>query len=424
MNNTTNNYISKYLPITMWSICTVFYAYQYLLQVSPSVMTNNLMQSFQVNATMLGNLAACYFYAYAGMQIPVGIICDRFGVRRPLIIASALCAIGSIMFGCSNIFAIATMGRLLIGLGGAFAAVGTFCIANLWLPIRLFALFAGGIVTIGMLGAAGGQLPLALLVNALDWRNTMMLLGGVGLIITVLMFFILRDPVQKFPDILQKQRMPLFNGLKQIIRNQQIWLLAIYGGLMFMPVSVIGSLWGTPFLMHKYSISNAEAGSMIIMLFFGLAIGSPFFGWFSDRINRRKIVMLVGNLGALLCMLGIIYPQFPEYFTVVLLFLYGFFCGGFLVCFAAAREIDASKNTGVNMGFMNMLNMIGGAVIQPVVGYILDAQWQGIMENGVRIYVINDFQIAFTIIPICLVFALLILPSIKETHCRAITATE
>lgn len=421
MNDTNNHKIPKYLPILMWSVCALFYGYEYFLQVSPSVMTNDLMRSFQINATMLGNLAACYFYTYAGMQIPVGVIYDRFGVRRPLIIASALCAIGSLLFGCSNIFAIATLGRLLIGFGGAFAVVGSLCISNLWLPARLFALFTGGVVTIGMLGAAGGQAPLALLVNTLNWRNTMMLLGGAGFIITILMFFIIRDPVEITRHVVLEKKTALLSGLKQITRNYQIWLLAIYGGLMFMPVSVLGSLWGIPFFMHKYPINNAGAGGMVVMMFLGLAVGSPLFGWFSDHINRRKIVMLISNAGALLCILGIIYPPFPAHFTSALLFFYGFFCGGFLVCFAAAREIDANQNTGVTMGFMNMLNMIGGVVIQPLVGLVLDSRWMGAMENGVRMYSTHDFQMAFTIMPVCLVLALITLPFIKETYCKVVS---
>lgn len=414
------------LPAIMWSLCVLFYSYQYLLQVSPSVMTQDLMRNFNVHATALGSLAACYFYTYALMQIPAGLVFDRFLARRPLTIAMLLCTIGCFLFAATHYFAVTVLGRLLIGLGGAFSAIGTMYIAANWLPLKLFALLIGIDVAVGMLGAICGQAPLAFLVNTLGWQNTTFLFTLIGLLLSACFWLIMRDlpktnalTVTTTPLTATSKKapkIPFKSAFINIIHNRQIWLVAIYGGCTFMPISVFGSLWGTPFFMHKYGISNTAAGSITTMLFVGLAVGTPFFGWLSDHIKQRKSIMLYSTIGSLISMLGFIYLTIPIYLSSILLFAYSFFAGGSLVCFAAARESDTSNSPGTTLGFVNMLNMLGGAIMQPIVGWLLDLQWNGAIENGVRVYSLTGFKIALLAMPLCVTAAILVLPFTKETH--------
>lgn len=405
------------LPFIMWGIIALFYGYQYFLQVSPGVMATELMRDLQLNATELGAFAACYFYTYAGMQIPVGILIDRFGVRKPLTAAIIICATGAIVFGAAPNFIFTALGRLMIGFGGAFAVVSGLYISANWFPLKYFALLTGLIATLGMFGASFGQSPLALMTNDFGWRYTMIAFGGCGIIIGIIAWFIIRDR-KITPSVNLKPNFLI--RLKSIIKNPQIWLLAIYGGLMFMPISVFGSLWGVPFLMHKYHINNTAAGTSLIGFFMGLAVGFPFFGWFSDYIKRRKIIMWISSLGALISIAITLYCNISYMLTLISLFTFGFFAGGSLVCFAAARELDQSKSTGATMGFMNTVNMIGGAIMQPLCGLIMDLLWSGTIQNDTRIYTLHNFQIALSVIPITIIFSLISLLWIKETHCREV----
>ena len=407
----------RLLPLTMWSLVALFYGYQYLLQVSPGVMTNELMHDLGLNATELGIFAACYFYTYAGMQIPVGLLVDRFGARKPLAIAIIICAAGAIVFGTAPNFMVTALGRLMIGLGGAFAIVSGLYIAANWLPLKYFALLTGAIGTLGMLGASFGQSPLALMINDIGWREAMIILGFCGIILAILSWCTVRDRART------PQNTPhhhLLFGLKKIIENPQIWWLAIYGGLMFMPISVFGSLWGVPFLMHKYHINNTIAGNSLIGFFIGLAIGFPFWGWLSDYIKRRKSIMLISSLGSLAGSAIVLYCNIAYGSALFFLFIFGFFAGGSLVCFAAAREIDRSKSTGATMGFMNTVNMIGGAIMQPLCGLIMDLLWNGAIQNDTRIYTLHNFQVALSVIPITIILSLISLLWIKETNCREV----
>jgi MFS family permease len=400
----------KHLPlaliIVMWISCLLFYSYQYFLQVSPAVMTEDLLRDFHIDATVLGYLAGCYFYTYALMQIPIGLILDRFGARRPAIIASFLCALGCFFFAATNVFWLAVLGRLLIGFGAAFAVLCSMYVAAVWLPLRLFAFLCGIILTVGMIAASLGQAPLALLVSHFSWRFTMLIFGGVGLLISFLLFILMRD--QK--EMIEHRRDLITDSwlkLKAVLKSRQIWLVAIQAGLVFMTMSVFGSLWGVPFLMKKFGIDSAAAGFMVTMIFIGTAVGSPFLGWVSDFLHNRKLVMILVSAGSLFFIWGVIYFNLSQFLTGVFLFGYGFFIGGMLVAFALAREQAPEKSTGVTMGFVNTLNMVGGAFGQPLVGVILDYRWKGLVANGIRNYSYHDYQVALVILPLVLILSLL-----------------
>jgi predicted MFS family arabinose efflux permease len=185
--------IRSLLPWLMWILATVFFCYGFSLQVSIGVIANDLMHDFSVNATALGSLAALYFYAYIAMQIPGGILIDYFGARYLLAGSVFICACGTILFATAHIFIVAILGRLLIGLGSSTAYVGCTYIAATRLPINRFSLLNGLVVTVGMLGAIGGQAPLAFLVAKLHWRLAMVLLAAFGLVIALLMWLVIRD---------------------------------------------------------------------------------------------------------------------------------------------------------------------------------------------------------------------------------------
>ena len=408
----------------VWGLTAAFYFYEYFLQVSPGVMVPDLMRSFKVDATHLGNLAAFYFYTYAPMQILVGLLLDRYGPRRLITFATGVCALGSLLFGTAHVLGIAEIGRSLIGLGSAFAAVGCLKIAANWFPMERFALLTGLMVMVGMTGAAFGEIPLAVLVDNIGWRASMMILTGVGAMLTIAIWQVVRD---RPPEIKETERHELhtttiremLNGLLQIIRSKQSWLVATYGGLMFAPTSTFGSLWGVPFLMEAAHISRPRAAGLVTFVFIGWMVGSPVGGWVSDRIRLRRPPMIAGSLGALLSILGVIYiPDLSPNILAVLLFSFGFFSGGFLPAFSIVKEINPPRNSATALGFINFLNMIGGLVALPVVGYFLDMRWSGKIVDGVHMYSIANYHFALVCLPIMIALSLGILPFIKETYCK------
>lgn len=408
----------------IWSLAAAFYFYEYFLQVSPGVMVPELMRSFNVTAGALGNLAAFYFYAYAAMQLPVGILIDRYGPRLLLTISAFICIGGCLLFGLAFNLSMAKMGRFLIGIGSAFALVGTFKLAANWFPVNRFALVTGITVTIAMLGAIGGQTPLALLVQHIGWRESMVLLSVAGGILSIAIWRRVQDtppiPVATIPtEVPQKG---LLDGLKIVSCKKQSWLVAIYGGLMFAPTSIFGSLWGVPFLVRAYSLSRPDAAALISLLFVGWAVGSPIGGWYSDHIGKRLPPLWIAAVGALISMLLLLYCHVLSLVWVGLwLFLFGFFSSGFIPSYSIIREINPENVSATALSFMNMLNMIGGALGQPLVGWILDKLWNGQLDDGIRFYSLANFHVALTILPLCPLLALITLLFVKETNCQRTT---
>jgi len=414
---------TKFLPWVVWALACVFYFYEFLLQVSPGVMGSELMRDFAITGQTLGVLSGFYYYAYTPMQLPCGILMDRFGPHKVLTFATLICALSTVAFSVTDSLIMAYATRLMIGLGSAFAAVGTMKIASNWFSTKWFALLTGLMVTIGMLGAIGGEAPLALLVDNYGWRSSMFSIGIAGLVLALLIFIIIKDQpddnVMRAGKIDSSQREKIFSSLLVLIKNKQLWLTAIYGSLVFMATPVFCGLWGVPFLMLKMSIAKAVAANYVSLVFIGWAIASPLWGAFSNRIGLRKPPLYIGAIGALLSSLAFIYaPIKSAWLMQALLIAFGLFSAGFLPSFSIAKELCNKKYVATGLGFMNMFNMIGIAFAQPFIGFVLDKLWTGEMINNVRFYSLDAYCVGLSILPLGMLLALLLLPFINETYCR------
>ncbi|HHT0593153.1 TPA: MFS transporter [Legionella anisa] len=415
--------IQSIMPWMVWGLGCLFYFYECLLQVSPSVMSNELMRDFSVTSQTLGILSGIYFYSYAAMQLPGGVLMDYFGPHRLLTLATIVCAVSTIAFGMTDNFFMACVARLMIGFGSAFAAVGTMKLAANWFPAQRFALLTGLMVTIGMLGAIGGEAPLALLIEAFGWRHSMFIMGIVGLILAVLLIVIAKDTPKNYEKTHHHsiKEEPVIPSLLTLIKNKQLWLVACYGGLMYMATPVFCGLWGVPFLMTKMMITKTTAANYISLVFIGWAIASPLWGIFSNRIGLRKPPMYIGCIGALITSIIFIFaPINTPIYMEILLFAFGIFSAGFLPAFTVAKELCNKKYVATGLSFMNMMNMVGIALAQPLIGYILDKMWQGDMNGNVRVYPLEAYHTGLAILPLGMFIALIILPKIKETYCQSV----
>ncbi|MGL5742576.1 MAG: MFS transporter [Legionella sp.] len=419
----SNFRVQSIMPWIVWGLGCLFYFYECLLQVSPSVMSNELMRDFDVTSQTLGILSGVYFYSYAAMQLPGGVLMDYFGPQRLLTLATIVCAVSTIAFGMTDNFFMACVARLMIGCGSAFAAVGTMKLAANWFPAQRFALLTGLMVTIGMLGAIGGEAPLAMLIDGFGWRRSMLIMGGIGLILAMLLIVIAKDAPKKHETASHHHHDEerLIPSLLTLMKNKQLWLVACYGGLMYMATPVFCGLWGVPFLMNKMEITKTTAANYISLVFIGWAIASPLWGIFSNRIVLRKPPMYIGCIGSLICSVIFIFvPINTAIYMEILLFAFGIFSAGFLPAFTVAKELCNRKYVATGLSFMNMMNMIGIALAQPLIGYILDLMWEGELNGHVRVYPLEAYHTGLAILPLGMLIALIILPKIKETYCQSV----
>ena len=324
----------RILPVLGWMTAALFFFYAWVLRVAPSVMVEELMRDFAVGAAVLGNLSAAYFYGYAGMQIPVGVLLDRFGPRRLVAVAALLCAGGCVLFATGTTLAAVTAGRFLIGASAAFSLVGAMCIAGQWFSPSRFALSSGLAMAAGMAGGVLGQAPLRLAVEATDWRTTMLLLAVGGVALSLAAWAFIRDRWRGSGGIAN-----VLSGLRIVASHPQTWLIALPGLGTAAPLLGFAGLWGVPFLETAYGLPRTHAATLTSLVIAGFGVGAPVLGWLSDRIGRRKPPVLVGLALQIATLSALIYvPDLPVFAIGALCFLTGVFGSSQIVCFALAKE--------------------------------------------------------------------------------------
>lgn len=409
-------------PWLIWLLGAGFFFYKYLVQVSPSVMTHDLMKAFHVNAMGLGNLSAFYFYAYLVMQIPVGILLDRYSPKVLTVLAIFLCSMSTFIFSQTDSLGLACLARAMIGTGAAFAAISCFKLATLWFPPKRFALISGLCMTAAMLGGVFGQVPLSFLVEWAGWRSALRIISFLGILLGFLYLIVVRD---KSTSSSQSSSPEEGSGLhiRSVIGKKQTWLLSLYSGLAFAPVSVFGGLWGVPFLQVAYSISKGSAAFSVSCIFIGFAAGAPLLGWLSDYIGRRKPILFSGTLIAFFCIIVVMFSPTDSLLVLsTMLFFFGFGASGFFTSFAMIRELFPVMLAGTVLGVMNTFDSVCEALFEPMIGAILDWTWDGKIIDGVHVFSITNYHAALLLLPLSLAVAIFLLFFIEETWCTPIDA--
>lgn len=399
----------------------LFYCYEYLLRVSPSVMANKLMFFYHLDGASLGNLHAYYYYIYVPMQLFVGILFDRYGPRRLLIMAVGCCAVGIYIFAASHFLILAEIGRLLMGFGSAFAFVGVLKLATIWLPPERFAFISGLAVMLGMLGGMLGDVSLTALVHSVGWMRTCDYAAVVGVILLILVVFFIRDrnphAVRDMQDVQLHSVKLAWPEIKRVVTDSQFWINGFIGCLLYLPLSAFAEIWAIPFLHEAYGMSASHAADASSLVFLGMACGGPAMGFLSDFIRQRRILVTIGSMCGAVVICALLYmPDLHPGTIYLLCFIFGFTSGAQVLAFAVAREISPRSLTGTTLASTNMIVMIGGFLV-PLIGVLLDSAWKGkIAADGVHLYSLGNFQFALAILPVALILCALLSFFLAETH--------
>jgi MFS family permease len=399
----------------------LFYCLNYFLRSSPSVLQNDLLTTFHITATQFGILAATYSFSYVPMQVPAGMIYDRFGVRYVFFLASLVATAGLCIFIYTNNLYMAGTGRFLIGLGCAFSYIGTLKLASIWLPVNRFATAAGVTTAVGMSFGIFSKKYLNHTIGTMDYRTALAPAIIAGVLLSILIFIFIREK-NKDPNFTQEEPMEMkqiMHALWIISRNPQMWLIGIIGCLLYLPASFLDT-YDIQFWQTVYNLEPQQAVNVSSLTFFGWIIGGPIIGAFSDRIRRRRAPLLFSGLVAsvLLCVLF----YFPNLINVHLLyiisFVIGFCLGSHPLCFPLGKENNPLRISGTATAVTNMLIMTGGMILPPVVGKLLDYHATQVGPNGLPIYNASDYTFALSIIPIGVMIGIGLCFFLKETYCK------
>ena len=415
----TNPQIGSWRAWFIWSLAALTFGYAFFQRVVPSVMVQDLMAEFAISATVLGTLSSLYFYPYVVLQIPLGVLIDRWGARLLLTIALTIAGLGSALFATATSVEVAYIGRFVIGVGSAVGFLGSLAIASKWFPQNRFALLAGMVMFFGMMSAVLAQGPLATLVDSYGWRGVIWGLGVSGLVLAAMIALFVRNSPEETTksNAAPKQSWKMIGqGFKEAASDWNVWKIALVACTMSGPMLTLGALWGTPYMQAAYGLDRATAASSVSILFFAWALGAPFAGWLSDRIKKRKALLVAGSAILTLTMGVLVFgPTLPLTLSLVAFAIIGASGGAMAVTFALVRECSPSHVSTSVTGIVNSLTVASGAVLQPVVGYLLDLLWSGKMQGGIPVYQASEYRSAFIAIFIACLAGFLITLSLRET---------
>jgi MFS family permease len=405
----------------IWGFAAAFFFTEYLARVAPSVMAVQLMRDFSITASDFGMLSGFFYYAYVAMQLPVGSLVDRFKPHLLLGITAMISALGCYIFAISHSFYLAAFGRFLTGFSGAFAFIGALKIATEWFPAHYLGLLAGTTQALGMLGAACGESAVSYAVEYLGWRPTMITTGHALALIGIALLFCRRKPSQAKinDDNTNKQQSNLFTGLSLVLSNPQSWINGLFAGLIFAPTGAFSEVWGPTYLYHVRHIPEHSATLINLVVFLGWALAGPVIGQWSDKLQKRKPFLFFSALGSFITLTALLYwPDLSVQTLLFIAFSYGLFNTGLVCSYAIAAEINPSHASGVSMAFANMASVIIGVIFLPVIGYLLDFQWHGKLDQGIRAYSSIAYEWSMLALPACLLLAMMVSLFVKETACK------
>jgi predicted MFS family arabinose efflux permease len=398
--------------ILVISLCACFLFYKYVLQNYPSIITEQLMSEFQLTGAGLGNLAATFYYSYMITQLFVGIILDKYSTRWLTSGAILCCALATLWFSQTQSLLAAELSRGLMGIGVAFATVAYMKVAASWFAPRQYAFISGLLATAAMAGAVFGQGPLSYAINSFGWRSCLYTIGWVGCALAVLFMLSVRDKQNSLPH---HETQITFHDILMVFKNKQNWLLTLYSGLAFTPIAVFGGLWGNPFLQEAYHLSKTEAATLVSLVFIGLGLGSPLLGMLSDRMGSRRMVMFYCTLLSCACIsLVLFWFSMPLWLLTVLLFIFGFALGAFMIVFAMGKELNSPQLTATIVAMINVSDGILTSITEPGIGKLLDLSWDGTVVNGVHYFSLRSYYIGLSVLPIYLIIAAFLLLWIKD----------
>ena len=397
----TKSFLNRSLPWVMWFIATLFFAYQFILRLFPALIINDIMTQFNITASQYGLLSAMYYAGYAGMQIPIAILLDKYGPRITLFTCSILCALSSLAIIYSSNWTIVLFARLIVGAGSAAGFLGVSKVISIWFSPTIYGRMVGITFSLGLIGAVFGGRPISVMISNFGWEMVTLYVGIVGAIISLCVLFFISKP-QSFIEI---DNDDLITKLKSILSNKTIILLSLASLLLVGTLEGFADVWGVSYLEKAYSINRTDAATIISFIFIEMIIGAPIIAFIAEKLDAHHVIASCCGIAmaVVLYMIISLHGSMPKNILYVLMILIGVFCCyQVLVLTIGFTSVD-SKLTGITIAFLNCVNMVGGSIFHCIIGNLLDYFWLGSTHNNIRLYDTVTYNYAMMVIPIAAV---------------------
>jgi predicted MFS family arabinose efflux permease len=405
-------------------IVALAYVLSFFQRFAPAGIAQDLASAFQTSAVSLGALAATYFYVYTIMQVPTGVLVDTLGPRRILVLGGVVGGLGSFLFGMAPTLELALVGRTLIGLGVSVTFIAMLKLIAVWFEEERFATLVGVSMLIGNLGSVLAGAPLSAVAQATGWRGVFIGVGGLSLILAALCWIIVRDRPQasaEMPAAAKFDRTALLGALLSVVRNRATWPAIVVNTGICGAFFTFAGLWTVPYLVQVHGMERSAAASHLSVWFGCFAVGCLFIGSLSDRLGRRKPVIIgATHVYALIWLVLWSGVNMAPAVSYTLFGLLGIVTAGFTLTWACAKEVNPPLLSGMSTSITNMGSFAAAAVLQPVVGWVMDLAWGGEMVAGVRFYDLAAWRGGVGVVATCAMLGAAASWWIVETRCRNI----
>ncbi len=404
---------------------SLFFFYEFIQLNLFNAIDVQLMQAFHLDAEQLGQLSSMYFYANAAFLFPAGILLDRFSTKKLLLFAVTLCTVGTFAFGLAETYLTAAIGRGLVGWGASFCFLSCIRLASRWFPPSKMAFVTGVVVTMAMLGGLAAQTPMAILSGLVGWRHAVLIDASIGIFVAIAIACLVQDRPPNSHDTVAAdkahlQSLGFWRSIGLVLKNKNNWFGGLYTSLMNLPVFLLGALFGIHYLTQVHHISAIQASYATTMFFVGIIFGAPAFGWFSDRIGRRVMPMLIGAVVSLAVFSVLMFvPDLSLSTLIFLFFAIGFVTSSQVLSYPTIAELNPIALTSTAVSVDSVTIMVSGAIAQPFFGWIMELHWDHTMQNGAPVYSSHDFMNAMWIMPIAFVLSIFVGWLITETFCKS-----
>ncbi|SDV99815.1 Sugar phosphate permease [Marininema mesophilum] len=415
---------------TIFTLLTLSFILGFFHRFAPGAFSEAVRGEFHISAAALGTLASMHFYTYTAMQIPSGILIDRWGSRLNVSIGAVIAGLGSIVFGLAPSFAVASLGPFIVGLGVSTIFVGIMKSNSLWFQENQYGWISGITMLLGNLGSVLAAQPLAVLLQWFSWRSIFIGAGILSIALSILTNLFVRDSPQDAGfkpgnQYIQTQRVvstkPWLLDLKTILHNKNIWFTLGAGIGTNSTFYAFAGLWGIPLLQDGFHLSNNDASLYTTLALAAYGLASLGIGWFSDRIGLRKPMIILGNLLSLVGWVGLAFlPWNPGWSGWLLYLLVGASASQIVITFAVVKEVVLPSISGMALAFLNAGIFLGVALLQSIFGWIMDISSNGNVVNGEPQYVFHDYIGGLLLFAAVSFVGVISSLYVTETHCQSL----
>ncbi len=407
-----------------WVLGVFFVVFVFTFQTGYAITNVGMTKDLGLTVAQVGFIASIYTWAFAVAQFGSGSILDRLGIRWVLPIAAAVVTLGGFLFANASGPEILILGQVLMALGASFGFVGAGFVGGRWFDPMKYGIMFCLVQFVASLSAIAGQMILGALVQQFPWDTLLNAMAVGGLVLTIVMFVVMRDPDREDSKLAPWEGLgnfctDLIQAVNEVTSNKDSWINSLIGGATFGTMLALGVVWGPKYLM---AAGMDQTGAFITssMMWAGLAFGAPVFGWLSDKMRKRKLPMAGGcALQLLMIIIILARPEMSTGEANLYFFLWGFMAGGSMLNFPIGADLVRPALIGTSAAVVNAVQFIVGGLIMAVPGRVLSgtgliariAEMEGTAKGTVQ-----DYQWAMLIIPLVLAAALILFLFLRETY--------